>query len=135
MRRLAIAIVLAGVIGAACAQTGSGSQSLGAGGCPALADALRGCAPASCRHAHPLVATFTIEHRVTGLDGAHCGYTQTVPGDMLMSCRFTADGRSEMAELITEMVRGNLSGGTGRESVVTRECEVRDRDGTLLPWG
>jgi hypothetical protein len=79
--------------------------------------------------------TFTIDHRVTGLEGERCGYTQSVPGDMSMTCRFTPEGRTEMAELILEMERGNLSGGTGQQSVLTRECEVRDRDGNVLPWG
>ncbi len=140
MQRLLTATVLTLAIVAACAQTGPGptpSTTAAASPvtCSALAEQLENCVPAACSQRHPLVRSFQIDHRVAGPEGDRCAYTQTVPGDMLMTCRFTAEGRAEMAGLIRQMERGDLSGGTGRESVLTRECEVRDRDGTPLPWG
>jgi len=79
--------------------------------------------------------SFLIDHRVAGSEGDRCVYTQTVPGNMLMACRLTPEGRMELAGLIREMERGNFSGGTGRQSAMTRECEVRDSDGVVIPWG
>ncbi|MBX3429152.1 MAG: hypothetical protein KF779_06200 [Hyphomonadaceae bacterium] len=144
MRRLTLAFVVAGGLAVACAQPQTQTHiqpgaDIGVADnpvtCVALAEALRTCAPASCQQRHPFVGTFMIEHRITGMDGETCGYTQSMPGDMSMRCRFTPGGRSEMADLIVEMQRGNFSGGTGQQNVLTRECEVRDRDGNVLPWG
>lgn len=137
MRRLFVVTILAGGIAAACAQTGSqpATPVAAAMSCTALAEAMEGCAPATCRQQHPFMRSFQIEHRVAGPDGVRCAYSQTMPGDMLMTCRFTLEGRAEMAGLIREMERGNLSGGTGRESAMTRECEVRDSKGEVIPWG
>lgn len=137
MRTLFVVAVCGGAIAAACAQTGSPPPTpvAAAMSCPALAEAMEGCAPAACSQQHPFMRSFQIEHRVVGPDGDRCAYSQTMPGDMLMTCRFTPEGRTEMAGLIGEMERGNLSGGTGRESAMTRECQVRDSNGDVIPWG
>ncbi|MEZ5960813.1 MAG: hypothetical protein R3C30_10380 [Hyphomonadaceae bacterium] len=137
MQRLLVIGVLSGALAAACAQTASqptpGAQA--SVSCPAFADAMERCAPAACSQRHPFMRSFQIDHRVSGLEGDRCAYTQTMPGDMLMTCRFTPEGRAEMAGQIREMERGNLSGGTGRDSAMTRECEVRDSNGVVIPWG
>lgn len=135
-RLLLVVVVLSGVIAAACAQTGA-QPTLPAApvSCPALADALERCAPAACSQQHPFMRSSQIEHRVAGPEGDRCVYTQTMPGDMLMTCRFTPEGRTEMSGLIREMERGNFSGGTGRQSAMTRECEVQDSNGAVIPWG
>lgn len=138
MRRLFVVTVLGGAIAAACAQTGAPPATPPVAAdmsCQALAEAMEGCAPAACNQQHPFMRSFQIEHRVVGLVGDRCAYSQTMPGDMLMTCRFTPEGRGEMAGLIRQMERGNLSGGTGQQNAMTRECEVRDSTGAVIPWG
>ncbi len=138
MRMLFFVTILGGAIAAACAQTGAEPTPASVAAplsCPALADAMEGCAPAACNQQHPFMRSFQIEHRVVGLVGDRCAYSQTMPGDMLMTCRFTPEGRGEMAGLIRQMERGNLSGGTGQQNAMTRECEVRDSSGAVIPWG
>lgn len=138
MRRLFVVTVLGGAIAAACAQTGAPPATPPVAAdmsCQALAEAMEGCAPAACSQRHPFMRSFQIEHRVVGLEGDRCAYSQTMPGDMLMTCRFTPEGRGEMAGLIRQMERGNLSGGTGQQNAMTRECEVRDSTGAVIPWG
>lgn len=105
--------------------------------CTALPEALRGCAPAACLQPHPFMRGFQITHRVIGADGEACAYTQTMPGDMTMSCRFSEDGRVEMAASIEEMLTtGAMSGSTSAPAnAMTRECEIRGRDGAVIPWG
>lgn len=135
----ALLIAAAGLSAVACAPTadnpGATQSAAPPGvGCGALAQSLRACAPASCRQPHPFVPSFIIEHRVMGSDGAVCAYSQSMPSDMSMSCRFSPEGRAEMAHVIEEMERGNLSGGTGRQSAMTRECTVHDSSGGIVPW-
>jgi hypothetical protein len=136
IRQIVILAVFGAAAAAACAQTGANPQAAPtAGNCQAFTEALRGCAPASCDQRHPFAPGFTITHRVTGTDGEHCAYTQSMPDDMSMSCSFTPAGREEMAGLIEDMGRGNFSGGTGQQNAMTRECVVRDGSGTPIPWG
>ena len=133
-----ILAALALTVVAACAQTAASPQPASptvAATCQALPDALRGCAPMTCGQPHPFVRSFTIEHRVVGPDGDRCGYSQTMPGEMTMTCRFTEAGRAEMAAQVEAMERGSLSGGTGQQSAMTRDCEVRDSSGSVVPWG
>jgi hypothetical protein len=107
-----------------------------AAACAALPEALRGCAPATCQQPHPFMRSFTITHTVSGPDEAACAYTQSMPGDMVMSCRFSEAGRAEFALEVEEMLAGRMSGSTSAPaSATTRECEVRDRNGNLVPWG
>jgi hypothetical protein len=136
-RLLVIAAALALATSIGCAQTTASPQSSAptAASCQALPAALRGCEAITCNEPHPFVRSFTMEHRVAGPDGDRCGYTQRMPGDMSMSCRLSEEGRNEMAAQVEEMARGNLSGGTGRQNAMTRECEVRDSSGTVVPWG
>ncbi|MEZ5958372.1 MAG: hypothetical protein R3C27_14300 [Hyphomonadaceae bacterium] len=141
MRRLLFTAVVTGAIAAACAQTSpvtplpTPATVTAPESCPALADAMERCTPAACSQRHPFMRAFQIEHRVAGPEGDRCVYSQTMPGDMLMTCRFSAEGRAEMAGLVREMERGNLSGGTGQQNAMTRECEVRDSNGAVIPWG
>jgi hypothetical protein len=111
--------------------------------CREFADALRACAPSSCRQPHPLASGFTIEHRITGLEAAECAYTQSVPGDMAMTCRFSETGRSEMASQMEGMLSGgqrsfSFSFSTSdppQDTAMTRECILRDHSGAAIPWG
>lgn len=111
-------------------------QPLIAPECAALPEALRGCTPASCQQPHPFLRNFMITHAVAGPDGEACGYSQTMPGEMAMACRFSEAGRSEYAGVVEEMLAGRMSGATSApESAMTRECEIRDRNGAVVPWG
>ncbi|MEZ6023834.1 MAG: hypothetical protein R3C16_10585 [Hyphomonadaceae bacterium] len=144
-KRVAIACAL-GLFAAACAPSASTQTSASVapaaaqGGCAGFSTALRACAPARCAHPHPLVPTFTIEHRIAGMEDGACAYTQTVPGDMTMRCRFSEAGRSEFAEEINAMVSGrqttfSFSTSDPQDTVVTRECVVLDAAGREIPWG
>lgn len=104
------------------------------GQCGGLPEALRQCAPETCAQPHPFVPGFEISHRVEGLLGEACAYRQSMPAEMSMSCQLSAAGREEMAHLVEEMAQGRMSGGTGRDTVTTRECQVRDRSGAVIPW-
>lgn len=111
--------------------------------CGALGEALRACAPASCSQPHPLVSSFTIEHRVVGRDGEACAYTQSVPGDMAMSCQLSEAGRSDLASQLDDLLSGSQSSFSFRfstadppqDNTMTRECVLRDRGGNVIPWG
>lgn len=111
--------------------------------CLQFADALRACAPASCGQPHPLVSGFTIEHRVVGQQAGGCAYTQSMPGDMVMSCRLSESGRSEIASQLEDTLSGRRQSFSFRfstadppqDNTMTRECILRDRSGTIIPWG
>ncbi|MGE0047112.1 MAG: hypothetical protein AB7J28_09670 [Hyphomonadaceae bacterium] len=110
------------------------------GACEALAASLEeGCAPASCTQPHPLMRNFTIEHRVTGEESGACAYAQTMPGNMTMQCRFSAEGRAELAAQLREAAQSQSFSFSTRdpeaENYLTRECEIRDQAGRVIPWG
>lgn len=94
--------------------------------CSGLPNALREGSTMVCQQAHPFVPNFQIEHRLR-CDEA-CLYTQTMPADMTMWCRFSEAGRAEFATVLEAKENGAAPG------VVLRECEVRDRNGAMVPF-
>jgi hypothetical protein len=90
-----------------------------------------------------LVSGFTVEHRVVGQHAEGCAYTQSVPDDMVMSCRLSDVGRSDMASQLEDMLSGRQRSFSFRfstadppqDNAMTRECILHDRSGTIIPWG
>jgi len=101
----------------------------------AFAASLEACVVASHQSPHPFVNGFVIEHAVSGIDGEHCGYSQTMPGNMQMQCRLSDSGRNALAAEFREMAAGRMSGGTGEQPDWTRECEIVTADGKRMPMG
>lgn len=101
----------------------------------AFADALAACTAATHQAPHPFMKSFTIEHAITGESDGHCAYSQTMPGEMHMACRLTADGRAGLAEEFREQARGRMSGSTKSQPAWTRECEIVTKDGKRTPMG
>lgn len=108
--------------------------------CAQLPAALRACAPIACGQPHMLVRDFTIKHQIDGRDGGLCRYSQTVPGDMLMSCRFSEAGAEEVASQHEDMQDGEFSFSYSsddpeQQNAMTRECVLTGPDGAVIPWG
>ncbi len=62
-----------------------------------LVDALETCAPAAIEMPHPARASFMMVHTIDGEDAqGACGYTQTMPEDILISCGLSAEGRADL---------------------------------------
>lgn len=146
LRALVSALVLAApLLATGCAPGASGVRDAAPAApmaidCRAFADALRACAPALCRHPHLFAPSFAIEHRISGPEADACAYSQSMPGDMLMTCRYSEAGRSEAASLMDDMFSGrqtsfSFSTSEPQDNAMTRECVVRDRDGAVIPWG
>ena len=139
------AVLGAFLVAVACAPTSAGTATAPVatlqGGCTAFPDALRACAPSSCGQPHVFAPNFTIEHRITGIEDNACVYTQSMPGEMTMACRLSESGRDELATDMEEFQRtGELSFSFSTEdptpeTAMTRECQIRDRDGNIIPWG
>lgn len=140
----AAALLLAAACAAPSPNGGAASLSApAAANCESFAEALRACAPAACRQPHPIVPNFTIEHRVTGVEDGACAYTQSVPGDMHMSCRFSERGRMEVAEQMQDMLSGRQTNFSfsfstsdpAQDTALTRECALLDSNGDVVSWG
>lgn len=98
----------------------------------AFAAALEACVPASHQSPHPFVRDFVIEHRLSGMDEDHCGYSQTMPGDMRMECKLDEPARVGLAAEFRELAEGRMSGGTGEQPAWTGSCEVVTADGKRM---
>ncbi|HVK81128.1 MAG TPA: hypothetical protein VM915_11010 [Verrucomicrobiae bacterium] len=73
-------------------------------------------------------SAFEAEHRFRCDEDQYCTYTQTMPRERTLWCRFTEAGRAEFAAVI--------EAGAREPPVPTalRECELRDRDGAIIPF-
>lgn len=139
--RLCAALLLAPAVALAAQQTAEPAPSTdtptteSAAGGLAFAASLEACVVASHQSPHPFVSGFVVEHAVSGIDGEHCGYSQTMPGGMRMECRLSESGRNALAVEFREMAAGRMSGGTGEQPAWTQECEVVTADGKRMPLG
>ncbi len=114
----------------------SASETMAATADPAaFAESLDTCTPASHQAPHPFMKGFTIEHRITGESDGHCDYSQTMPGDMRMECRLTAEGRAGLVAEFREQAQGRMSGSTSSQPAWTSECEIVAKDGKRIPIG
>ncbi len=104
-----------------------------AAGPVAFGQAIAVCAPASLKMPHPLMPSFETLHRIEGEDDGLCLYTQTMPGDMHMECRFTEAGRKAYAAEFERMAAGQLSGSNTDKPAWADECEIVMKDGKHLP--
>ncbi|KFL37760.1 hypothetical protein [Arenimonas donghaensis] len=101
----------------------------------AFAASLEACVVASHQSPHPFVSGFVVEHAVSGIEGEHCGYSQTMPGGMRMECRLSQAGRNGLAAEFREVAAGRLAGGTAEQAAWTRECDIITADGKRMPLG
>ncbi|HEX5694217.1 MAG TPA: hypothetical protein VFY00_06325 [Arenimonas sp.] len=99
----------------------------------AFAASLEACVAASHRSPHPFVSGFVIEHQISGLEDGRCNYSQSMPGNMRMECKFSDAGRNAMALEFREMAAGRMSGGTGEQPAWTQDCEIITADGKRMP--
>ena len=98
-----------------------------------FAEALEACRAATHQGPHPFVKGFVIEHTITGESGGSCAYSQTMPGQMTMDCKLSAQGRAALATEFRDLAEGRLSGGTGSQPSWSRECEIVTKDGKRMP--
>ena len=96
-----------------------------------LIGALDTCTPVTVETPHLLVRDYDVVHIVDGMsEGGLCLYTQTMPGDMLMDCALTVDGRQafidEWVDLLeTASGNGSLTISTSDPSPAwAGECEI-----------
>jgi hypothetical protein len=118
---------------AASAEPGVTGDAAPGAGERAFAEALVGCRVASHQGPHPFVKGFVIEHAIAGEADGACAYSQTMPGQMRMECKLSADGRAGLAAEFREQAEGRMSGGTGAQPAWTHECEIVTRDGKRMP--
>ena len=96
----------------------------------AFADQVQACEAGTHASPHPLMRGFTIEHEVTGAgEDGRCAYSQTMPGNMRMECRFDEANRAGFADQLREQAHGRLSGGTGQQPPWASDCEIVMADG------
>lgn len=60
--------------------------------------ALESCQEAKFEMKHPMVQGFTIVETIHGMENDKCKYTQTMPNDGLMSCKFDEAQRQALAQ-------------------------------------
>jgi hypothetical protein len=130
--------LIAGIAGAASPEPPPEPVADPAGSAPgagerAFAEALIGCTVATHQGPHPFVKGFTIEHAIAGETDGRCDYRQTMPGEMRMECRLSADGRAGLAAEFRDQAEGRMSGGTGTQPAWTGECEIVTKDGKRMP--
>jgi hypothetical protein len=96
--------------------------------CSGLASALRDGAALVCTAPSAIDAGFAAEHRFRCDDAQACTYTQTMPDERTLWCRFTEAGRAEFAANLDASAPNPIGPS------VARECEVRDRSGAIIPF-
>lgn len=139
--RLSVALLLAPALALAAAQETQPAPSTDTPATEAAADglafaaSLEACVVASHQSPHPFVSGFVVEHQISGIEDGHCGYSQTMPGDMRMECKLSEAGRHGLAAEFREMAAGRMSGGTGEQPAWTRDCEIVTADGKRMPLG
>lgn len=101
----------------------------------AFAASLEACVAASHQSPHPFVSGFVVEHTISGTDGEHCGYSQTMPGGMRMECKLSESSRHGLAAEFRDMAAGRMSGGTGEQPSWTGDCEIVTAEGKRMPLG
>ena len=96
----------------------------------AFADKVEACEAGTHSSPHPLIRGFVIEHAVAGSgEDGRCDYSQTMPGNMRMECRFDEQHRGGFAEQLREQAHGRMSGGTGQQPPWASDCEIVMADG------
>ena len=99
-----------------------------------VAAALESCKPLTFETEHPMVADFTIQHEIRGIQNGRCMYVQSMPSDMKMICAFTEAGRKEAAaEFRKTMETGRYQGSTQDMPGFTKECEIEMANGYRMP--
>ncbi len=96
--------------------------------CSGLAGALREGTAIVCTAPSTADPSFVAEHRFRCNDAQACTYTQTMPEERTLWCRFSEAGRAEFAANLDARA-SNPIGVIG-----ARECEVRDRSGAIIPF-
>lgn len=102
----------------------------------AFAAALESCTAATARTPHPLMASFTVEHTVSGEANGTCGYRQSMPGKMTMVCALSVEGRKALASDVRKMAAGeSMKGSTSAlQPPWARECEIELPSGARTPF-
>ncbi len=100
-----------------------------------FASSLETCTAASARTPHLLMPAFVVEHTVEGEKAGTCAYSQTMPGNMTMTCALSQAGRTALAaELKTMATGGSLKGGTSMTAPAWfKECEILLPNGNRIP--
>lgn len=125
-RLIAAVAILATLIGAPAVALTTQPWPEAAPNCSALPDALRSGATIVCRDPVTAERTFEAEHRLRCDEAALCIYTQTMPDDLTLWCRFSPQGREAYAEIIETRADGPIRG------IMARECELRDSAGAII---
>ena len=101
----------------------------------AFVAALETCTAATMRAPHPLMASFVVEHTISGDANGACGYRQTMPGKMNMVCALTPAGRKLLAADMKVLTAGGaLRGGTNQSQPEWfKECEIELPSGKRVP--
>lgn len=97
----------------------------------AFVEAIGTCTEAKAATPHPLMKSFTVEHTISGLQEAGCGYTQTMPGNMKIVCALSPEGRKALASEMSVYVKGGTIAGSTAAPLPTwwRECQLETADG------
>jgi hypothetical protein len=124
-RLIVAAVVLVGLLSAPAIGLTTRPWPETAPDCSALTSALRSGSAFVCRQPSTADPAFEAEHRFRCDEDQRCTYTQTLPRERALWCRFTEAGRAAFAAAIE---------AGAHEPAAMRECELRDRDGAIIPF-
>lgn len=127
-RLIAAAAVLATLIGAPATALTTQPWPETQPTCSALPSALRSGATLVCTDPVTAERRFELEHRLRCDEAELCLYTQTLPDNMTLWCRFSPQGREAYATIIETRADGPIWG------IMARECELRDSAGAIIPF-
>lgn len=128
LRLIAAAAVLAALMGAPATALTTQPWPETQPTCSALPSALRSGATLVCTDTVTPERSFEAEHRLRCDEAGLCFYTQTMPGNMTLWCRFSPEGREAYAQTIETRADGPIRG------IMARECELRDSAGAIISF-